>query len=155
MKILFLLTTLGLLSFKTPFGKTNLHTEYLPELFFQENLPFYSGFMKSGERLKDTTEIFIFMKYWLDRNPTATIEVVGNADFIEKDKSNLSFQRAKRVYDDLMKMGINPSRIKTKGVADTTPHISKELQKGCGKDEKCWAAIRQENRRVYFLVIHG
>lgn len=146
---------LGLLSFTGFRVKTNLNTEYLPVLYFQENSTSYSGYIKAGETLKDTTEILFFINSFLEKNPIVSIELCGASDFSEENKYDLSLNRAKKVFADLIRLGVKADRLTTKGVADTRPAMTIKVQKGCKKDKECWSVLKQINRTVYFFIKNG
>ncbi len=79
----------------------------------------------------------------LEANPAMNLEVVGHMDKLE-DKSNLndlSMERAKGIYDYLIKNGIDASRLSFKGVKSTQSVEDNGTQESLAK-----------NRRVSFVV---
>lgn len=79
------------------------------------------------------------ISYLLTNNPALAIEIVGNTDDIGNNRKNtrLSHKRALSVKKYLVKSGIHPSRIKTKGLGD--------------KNTLCENPCKK-NRRVEFFV---
>lgn len=79
----------------------------------------------------------------LKNNASMQIEIQGHTDNQGSDESNntLSKNRAKAVYDYLVKKGINASRLSFKGYGEAKPIASNETSQG-----------KQLNRRVEFLI---
>jgi outer membrane protein OmpA-like peptidoglycan-associated protein len=79
----------------------------------------------------------------LKANPEINIEIVGHMDKVEqKDNLNdLSADRAKWLYDYLVKNGVDASRLSYKGVKSTQP-----------LDEGGTQASLTKNRRVSFVI---
>lgn len=82
----------------------------------------------------------------LNRNPKMKILICGHTDDIGSDEYNLklSKQRAKAVYDYLVKNGIKPERLKTEGYGKTKPLVPND------SDEN-----RRINRRTEFIIIEN
>ncbi|MCB0381440.1 MAG: OmpA family protein, partial [Flavobacteriales bacterium] len=80
---------------------------------------------------------------FLVKNPKMKIELGGHTDNVGDKKMNqvLSENRAKAVFEYLVKKGINAERLSTKGYGDTMPIADN------GKDEG-----RSENRRTEFKI---
>ncbi len=80
----------------------------------------------------------------LTQNPALRIQLNGHTDNVGNDASNLNLSenRAKSVYDALIKKGIEPKRLQYKGFGKTQPIDSNDSEKG-----------RQNNRRTEFLVL--
>jgi outer membrane protein OmpA-like peptidoglycan-associated protein len=80
------------------------------------------------------------------------VRVEGHTDERGKDERNmrLSERRAKAVRDFLVKAGVEPSRLVSKGYGETTPVVPEcsKLRKR-RKRKKCWA----KNRRVEFVIL--
>ena len=79
----------------------------------------------------------------LKENPELNVEIIGHMDKVE-DRDNLddlSIERAKAVYDYLVKNGIDSSRLSKKGVKSTDP-----------QDDSGTQASLAKNRRVSFKV---
>lgn len=76
-------------------------------------------------------------------NPNLHIELIGHTDNVGDEESNLilSTQRAKAVYDFLIKQNINADRINYKGLGEKFPIASNSTKKG-----------RKLNRRTEFVV---
>jgi outer membrane protein OmpA-like peptidoglycan-associated protein/tetratricopeptide (TPR) repeat protein len=81
---------------------------------------------------------------FLNANPKVKIEVSGHTDNVGDEKMNttLSLNRAKSVYDYLIKNGIAAERLTFKGFGETQPVASNDSDKG-----------RAANRRTEFKVI--
>lgn len=80
----------------------------------------------------------------LKENPTMKIEIQGHTDDVGADADNLTLSknRAKAVYDYLIKNGIEASRLISKGFGETKPLVANSS-----------AENRQMNRRVEFVII--
>ena len=80
----------------------------------------------------------------LHDNPTLQIQINGHTDNIGTDEDNmrLSENRAKAVYDYLIKNNIEPDRLKYKGYGETMPVAPNDTEAG-----------RKKNRRTEFVVI--
>ncbi len=81
---------------------------------------------------------------FLNKNANLKIELGGHTDNVGDKKMNqiLSENRAKAVFDYLVKNGIGKERITTKGYGDTMPIADNNTDEG-----------RSENRRTEFKVI--
>jgi outer membrane protein OmpA-like peptidoglycan-associated protein len=79
----------------------------------------------------------------LTQNPTLRIQLNGHTDNVGDDASNLTLSenRAKAVFDALVKLGIDPKRLRYKGFGKTQPIDSNDSPSG-----------RQNNRRTEFVV---
>jgi len=75
--------------------------------------------------------------------PTSTVLIEGHTDNIGSYASNLALseRRAKSVKDSLIKLGIDPDRITTKGYAFTKPVVPNKTE-----------AQRQKNRRAVAVI---
>ncbi|MEY4905005.1 MAG: hypothetical protein RLZZ292_2820 [Bacteroidota bacterium] len=84
------------------------------------------------------------LKTLLTDNPTLRIQLNGHTDNVGSDESNLtlSLQRAKAVYDFLIKNGITANRLAYKGFGKTQPIDNNTTPEG-----------RQNNRRTEFVVL--
>ncbi len=82
----------------------------------------------------------------LNRYPKMKILICGHTDNIGSDEYNLklSKQRAKAVYDYLVKNGINPDRLKTEGYGKTKPLVPNDSEEN-----------RKINRRTEFIIIEN
>lgn len=74
-----------------------------------------------------------------------TLEILGNCDFSEKNKKQLSLKRSIAVIDFLVKKGINKNRLKAKSFSD------KRLTNNCNTIN-CNEEEKSKNRRVEFVV---
>lgn len=79
----------------------------------------------------------------LKNNENLAIEIQGHTDNVGEDKMNekLSENRAKAVYDFLIKNGISAKRLSYKGYGETKPNFDNNTEEG-----------RQKNRRTEFIV---
>lgn len=84
------------------------------------------------------------LKGILTRYPKMQIQLNGHTDSLNSEKYNLdlSNQRAKAVYDYLVKKGISPKRLKWKGYGESEPVTENTTDEG-----------RAINRRVEFIVL--
>lgn len=84
----------------------------------------------------------------LKANPNMKIEIRAHTDSRAPDSYNftLSNNRAKAVYNKLVQLGINKSRLSYKGVGET------ELKNQCSNNVECSDIEHQRNRRVEFKV---
>lgn len=80
----------------------------------------------------------------VNRCPAVKIEVSGHTDSVGNPQSNmeLSLQRARSVADFLIRRGVLPERILTRGYGDTRPVAPNESEAG-----------RARNRRIEFRVL--
>jgi outer membrane protein OmpA-like peptidoglycan-associated protein/tetratricopeptide (TPR) repeat protein len=81
---------------------------------------------------------------FLTKNPKVKIEVSGHTDNVGDEKMNqvLSLNRAKSVYDFLIKNGIAAERLTYKGFGESQPVDSNDTEKG-----------KANNRRTEFKVL--
>lgn len=93
-----------------------------------------------SESLQEIEKINDFMNQY----PSIHIEVHGHTDNQGSSEFNkdLSQRRANVVKQKLIKLGINESRIHTKGFGDTLPVATNDTSQG-----------RQKNRRTEFIII--
>jgi len=110
------------------------------------NLPFPSG----GFDLEPSVSTFLD-EYgnMLKKRPEVTIEIQGHSDHVGEEEENkiLSEKRAKKVYEYLMKIGVEPTKIHYYGYGESQPIIYCDDKKNkCSKDEIA------KNRRVTFRV---
>lgn len=81
-----------------------------------------------------------------------TLEIVGHADVKESDPKSLSKQRAKVVFNELVKLGVNKKRLSVVGKSNSKSQRSEnmiEMEKTDADKE----ALRLYNRRVVCRVI--
>lgn len=80
----------------------------------------------------------------LAQNPNMRIRITGHTDNVGSEKYNkkLSEGRAKAVYDEMVKRGIDPSRMEWNGKGSKEPIESNKTSEG-----------RAENRRVEFKIL--
>jgi outer membrane protein OmpA-like peptidoglycan-associated protein len=81
---------------------------------------------------------------FLNENPKITIEIDGHTDNVGSDQYNqtLSENRAKSVYEYLIKNNISESRLSYKGFGESNPVATNKTDEG-----------RQLNRRVEFVIL--
>lgn len=88
----------------------------------------------------------------LNDNSTMVIEVNGNSGFDEKNRYELSVNRAKYIKDKLVQAGINQKRIKTSANGDKKLRVNKKIiQKE--NDPKIKLQYLEQNRRCYTRII--
>lgn len=80
----------------------------------------------------------------LKENPSLQVEIAGHTDDIGKEVDNqvLSEKRAMAVADYLIKKGVNPANIKTKGYGKTKPLVANSTEEN-----------RQINRRIEMSIL--
>jgi len=80
----------------------------------------------------------------LKENPTIKIHIVGHTDNRGTDEYNdrLSHNRAKAVYDEMVKRGIDAARMTYEGKGKRVPVATNDTEEG-----------RAENRRVEFTIV--
>jgi len=129
----------------------------LPDLYFSANSLEYDSLaiaVFDKDAFSDipkahSDSIILFMHQIMKDNPTLVITITGHASFDEEDQQKLSEKRSKKVFSELVKLGVNPKRLNMISYGDQRlilqPH---ELNK-C-PEVKCTSAI---NRRVSFNVI--
>ncbi|MCQ2332465.1 MAG: OmpA family protein [Paludibacteraceae bacterium] len=80
----------------------------------------------------------------LSENPKLKIQITGHTDNVGSDAHNqkLSEGRAKAVYQEMVKRGINPHRMSWRGAGESEPIESNDTPEG-----------RAENRRVEFMIL--
>lgn len=84
------------------------------------------------------------LKSLLEEKPGLHIQINGHTDNVGSDADNLelSAQRARAVYEFLVKEGIDPARLSYKGFGETNPVADNQTEAG-----------RQLNRRTEFQVV--
>lgn len=84
------------------------------------------------------------LKSFLAVNPSVVIEIQGHTDNIGSRSYNqeLSTQRAKNVYEALVRFGVDADQLRYKGYGDTQPIADNESEVG-----------RSRNRRTQFIVL--
>lgn len=81
---------------------------------------------------------------WLQAHPTVRVEIEGHCDERGSEEYNLALgaKRAKAVYDYLVKLGVDPNRMRYISYGESVPVDP-------GHDETAWA----QNRRVHFAIL--
>jgi outer membrane protein OmpA-like peptidoglycan-associated protein len=84
-----------------------------------------------------------FARY-LNRNPAFRIEIQGHTDNVGSAQANISLsqQRAERVLDHLVQLGVERSRLRAKGYGASRPVASNQNEEG-----------RSRNRRTAFEIV--
>lgn len=111
------------------------------EVFVMRNLHFATN---KTRILSSSEEALEALFGYLERNPEIRIKIMGHTDNVGKDAANqrLSEGRAEAVREDLIKRGINETRIEAKGYGETRPIDTNDTEEG-----------RQNNRRVEVEVL--
>ncbi len=80
----------------------------------------------------------------MNLKPNLVIEIGGHTDNVGDDKSNelLSQRRAESVKQYLVKKGVKPERVQTKGYGESMPIADNDSEEG-----------RQKNRRTELKVV--
>lgn len=91
---------------------------------------------------------------FLKNNPTMKIELGGHTDTRgdAADNLKLSQDRAKAVYDYLVKQGIDAKRLSYKGYGETQPIVSDEQIAKLGTEKEKEKAHQQNRRTVYRTI---
>lgn len=79
-------------------------------------------------------------------NPNMKILITGHTDDIGSEESNmaLSLRRAESVKNAIVAKGINPNRIRTKGLGESSPLVPNDTEEN-----------RRTNRRTEFTIIEN
>ena len=111
------------------------------EVFVMRNLHFATN---KTRILSSSEEALEALFDYLERNPEIRIKIMGHTDNVGKDVANqrLSEGRAEAVREDLIKRGINETRIEAEGYGETRPIDTNDTEEG-----------RQNNRRVEVEVL--
>lgn len=111
------------------------------EVFVMRNLHFATN---KTRILSSSEEALEALFGYLERNPEIRIKIMGHTDNVGKDAANqrLSEGRAEAVREDLIKRGIDASRIEAEGYGETRPIDTNDTEEG-----------RQNNRRVEVEVL--
>lgn len=111
------------------------------EVFVMRNLHFATN---KTRILSSSEEALEALFGYLERNPEIRIKIMGHTDNVGKDAANqrLSEGRAEAVREDLIKRGINETRIEAEGYGETRPIDTNDTEEG-----------RQNNRRVEVEVL--
>jgi outer membrane protein OmpA-like peptidoglycan-associated protein len=101
-------------------------------------------FDTDSDVLRPISKIVIESFYeFLIENPSIHIEIQGHTDDVGSNQYNmeLSNRRAQSVYNELLRLGIDASRMTFKGYGETKPVASNQTEAG-----------RQQNRRTVFQI---
>jgi outer membrane protein OmpA-like peptidoglycan-associated protein/Tol biopolymer transport system component len=100
----------------------------------------------SSELNKASKNIITDFAGFLKENPRVNVAIHGHTDSAGDAAANmtLSNDRAKSVYDFLIKSGINASRLSFKGFGQTKPVVSNDTEEG-----------RSKNRRTEFVIMNN
>lgn len=122
----------------------SMHIDLKPikqEVFILKNM----FFATNKTRILPTSEEELNgLANYLERHPEIRIKIVGHTDSVGKDEANqkLSEGRAEAVMKDLIKRGIDPSRLEAEGRGETEPIDTNDTEEG-----------RQNNRRVEIHIL--
>ncbi len=118
-----------------PLKKIKINEDMVLENIFFETNKF--------ELLPDSKAELNYFAGFLKKNPMIKIEISGHTDNIGSVSANqiLSEKRARSVYDHLIDLGIDDSRISFKGYGDKKPRDSNDTEEG-----------RANNRRTEFKI---
>lgn len=114
---------------------------YRNKILFGERVFF--GFNKSRVR-RESRELLQHIAGLLEEHPEyALISIEGHADKVGSNRFNLklSRKRAQAVRDALVKLGVSPERLVTRGYGERAPLVEGESEE-----------IRSKNRRVEFAI---
>ncbi len=107
----------------------------LKNIFFESN-----SFILKAQSINELQTLTDFFK----QNPDTHFEIRGHTDDTGNEKNNqtLSTQRAKQVYETLLKTIPNPQRLTYKGFGSTKPIASNQTEQG-----------KSQNRRTEIVVV--
>jgi len=126
----------------------------LPKLNIGDSLSFKELTFLPGRHIlrRAAVPYMVALKNCLKDNPNIKIEIQGhiccqydNKDGLDFDtrRNNLSFTRAKFIYDYLVSEGINADRLRYKGLGSKEPKVYPELS----------AEDQNQNRRVVIVLL--
>jgi outer membrane protein OmpA-like peptidoglycan-associated protein len=94
------------------------------------------------------------LRDFLKANPTIRIEIAGHTDTRGDAAENLKLSdaRAKSVMDYLIKEGIDPKRLSSKGYGESKPIVSDEAISKL-TDDRAKEKAHQENRRTEYTIL--
>jgi outer membrane protein OmpA-like peptidoglycan-associated protein len=118
-----------------------IETSKIGEKLKLENLNFYNF----SDVVVPKSEIVLqnLLKIMVEK-PSLIIQIHGHICCVKIDKANIAYLRAKKVYDFLIKNGIDKSRLSFKSFGSSQP-IFPLLEKNNAEED--------ENRRVEILVV--
>lgn len=121
-------------------------TEVAPELEVGESITLKNVFFQTGKYTLLEVSIVELDKVveMMQRHPTMRIELGGHTDNVGRAETNqtLSEQRAKAVYDYLVKKGVAAERLSYKGYGQSQPVADNDTPEG-----------RRQNRRTVFTIL--
>lgn len=121
-------------------------TEVVPELEVGESVTLENVFFQTGKATLLEVSIVELDKIveMMQKNPTIRIQLGGHTDNVGKEEANqkLSEQRAKAVYDYLVRQGVKADRLSYKGYGQSQPVADNNTPEG-----------RRKNRRTEFTII--
>jgi outer membrane protein OmpA-like peptidoglycan-associated protein len=121
-------------------------TEVAPELEVGESITLKNVFFQTGKYTLLDVSIVELDKVveMMQKHPNMRIELGGHTDNVGRPEANqkLSEQRAKAVYDYLVKKGISADRLTYKGYGQTEPVADNTTPEG-----------RRQTRRTVFTIL--
>ena len=119
---------------------TGIETADLSKPIILKNVFFETA---SAELKKESIAELERLKKLLEENPNVKIQINGHTDNVGSNEDNLTLSenRAKAVYDYLIKNKITAERLKYKGFGETMPIATNSSEEG-----------RTENRRTEFVL---
>lgn len=121
-------------------------TEVVPELEVGESVTLENVFFQTGKSTLLEVSIVELDKVveMMQKNPTIRIQLGGHTDNVGNEAANLklSEQRAKAVYDYLIRQGVSAERMSYKGYGQTQPVADNDTPEG-----------RRKNRRTEFTIV--
>ena len=103
--------------------------------FIIDNIYFEFG---KADLKKESINVLDSLIEILKKNPHYHLEVRGHTDAIGDDDDNmvLSTKRTETVVDYMIKQGISPLRLDSKGYGETNPIASNETEQGRAKNRR-------------------
>lgn len=130
----------------TPIEYKEEITEVAPELEVGESITLKNVFFQTGKYTLLDVSIVELDKVveMMQGHPTMHIELGGHTDNVGRPEANqkLSEQRAKAVYDYLVKKGVEARRLSYKGYGSSHPVADNDTADG-----------RRQNRRTVFTIL--
>jgi outer membrane protein OmpA-like peptidoglycan-associated protein len=111
-----------------------------------------SAFYAERESDCRPSDVLPWIAKTMKENPTAVLNIIGNADSREAEPKDLGMRRAMLIRDSLVMMGIAAGRLVPTSQGDTRllidDHVIARMKTASER-----ATARQRNRRVEFNII--
>jgi hypothetical protein len=134
----------------------NLHSSRsisLPSIYFITNSTDYysdTAFYYYHEQLKSSDDILKYIADLTTRDGKIKLDIIGQCDITED--TNVSYRRARKVFLDLLDLGVDSNKLRITSNYFTTPKVDVYSIINC--DTLCQNYAKQRNRCVDFLIIN-